>query len=263
MTSPVPEIYSRNWAFISATEQAQLAKSRLLIAGLGLGSVVATLAARHGIGRFILADGDVVETSNLNRQAFLHKDIGRNKARATADLLKLINDGIQVEVLEDFVDADNLEALVRQSDLVVNTIDWGHSALFACADCCRRLGKPMFFPLNIGWGGALYIFLPDGPSLREFFDFPATGALPRSIVQKKFIQRAYDNKPPSYIAAIEHMLDQLDAADWRDPQLGAAVYLNAALLVTAAVAMLGGKSVRVVPEVIYCDLLQAASGAAA
>src|SRR5215472_11947722 len=63
-------LYTRNWAYISAELQDHLATTTLFTAGSGLGSVVAILAARTGVKRFIIADGDTVQESNLNRQSF-------------------------------------------------------------------------------------------------------------------------------------------------------------------------------------------------
>src|SRR5579885_865073 len=57
------DLYLRNWAFIAPELQDRLAHTTLLTAGAGLGSVIAVLAARTGVQRFILADGDVVEES--------------------------------------------------------------------------------------------------------------------------------------------------------------------------------------------------------
>src|SRR5690348_17290059 len=69
-------MFSRNWAFIAPQVQASLDRQVIFAAGVGLASVVATLACRTGFSRFILADGDVVDVSNLNRQAFGLADVG-------------------------------------------------------------------------------------------------------------------------------------------------------------------------------------------
>ncbi|MBW2366731.1 MAG: ThiF family adenylyltransferase, partial [Deltaproteobacteria bacterium] len=62
------------------------------VAGLGgLGSNVAVSLARMGVGTLILADFDVVEPSNLNRQQYFIEHIGRLKTEAMCDILKRVN----------------------------------------------------------------------------------------------------------------------------------------------------------------------------
>ncbi|HEY7343732.1 MAG TPA: ThiF family adenylyltransferase, partial [Ktedonobacterales bacterium] len=88
MTSDFDDLFSRNWAFITPEIQHILDHTCLFAAGAGLSSTIVTLACRTGFGSFILADGDNVELSNLNRQAFFRRQIGENKATATAELLR-------------------------------------------------------------------------------------------------------------------------------------------------------------------------------
>ncbi len=64
------------------------------IAGCGgLGSNAAVALTRAGVGRLILADLDIVELSNLNRQYFFQDDVGQFKAEALAEHLKAIISG--------------------------------------------------------------------------------------------------------------------------------------------------------------------------
>ena len=68
------------------------------IAGLGgLGSSVAIALARVGIGRLVLADFDIVEPSNLNRQQYFIRQIGLHKTEALEENLKEVNPYVQVE----------------------------------------------------------------------------------------------------------------------------------------------------------------------
>ncbi len=68
------------------------------IAGLGgLGSNVAVMLARTGIGTLVIADFDRVEPSNLNRQHYFVDQIGRNKVECTQENLLRINPHVKVE----------------------------------------------------------------------------------------------------------------------------------------------------------------------
>ena len=80
--------------------QEKLSKSAVAIVGLGaLGSVSAELLARAGIGRLILVDRDIVELSNLQRQALYDEsDIRKPKALAAKEKLSRINSGINIDI---------------------------------------------------------------------------------------------------------------------------------------------------------------------
>ena len=98
------DLFSRNWAFIPQDVQQALDASCIFAAGAGLTSTIAVLACRTGFGTFILADGDQVENSNLNRQAFFRRQIGENKAVAAAELLREIRHDINVTVLPEYIE---------------------------------------------------------------------------------------------------------------------------------------------------------------
>jgi len=74
---------------IAGFDQERFSKSRILCIGAGgLISHIAPTLVRKGIGWITLLDDDVAEASNLNRQRFYTKDIGRNKALALAENLE-------------------------------------------------------------------------------------------------------------------------------------------------------------------------------
>src|ERR1035437_9836049 len=85
---PVPGAEDRQRK-IAGFDQELFSKSIILCIGAGgLISHIAPTLVRKGIGRITLLDDDVVEASNLNRQRFYIKDIGRNKALALAENLE-------------------------------------------------------------------------------------------------------------------------------------------------------------------------------
>ena len=89
----------------------------------GLGSQVAWILARLGVGKLILYDFDVVEASNLNRQNYGVSDIGRKKARATAERITDWLPYAEVEARDAFVDASLLDAIAAEADIVVEAYD--------------------------------------------------------------------------------------------------------------------------------------------
>ncbi len=94
------------------------------IAGLGgLGSAVAAALARIGMGRLVLADFDVVEPSNLNRQQYFVDQIGQFKTDATADNLRRINPYTTVETHTVVLDAGLTPEIFGDVDVLVEALD--------------------------------------------------------------------------------------------------------------------------------------------
>src|SRR5258706_14391462 len=74
---------------ISGFDQAVFSRSHVLCIGAGgITSQIAPTLVRKGLGRISLFDGDIVEVSNLNRQRFYVKDVGKYKAVALAGNLQ-------------------------------------------------------------------------------------------------------------------------------------------------------------------------------
>ena len=97
----------------------------------GLGSQVAWILARLGVGRLILYDFDVVEASNLNRQNYSVSDIGKKKALATAARIKDWLPHVYVEARNRFVDAEVLIGIEAEADIVVEAYDGVQSKIEA------------------------------------------------------------------------------------------------------------------------------------
>jgi sulfur carrier protein ThiS adenylyltransferase len=94
------------------------------IAGLGgLGSSVAVALARLGVGRLILADFDVVEPSNLNRQQYFIDQLGLTKAEALEDNLKRINPYVEYEAHCIRLTSENIPTLFAEADVLVEAFD--------------------------------------------------------------------------------------------------------------------------------------------
>ncbi len=94
------------------------------IAGVGgLGSAVAVALARIGVGRLILADFDIVEPSNLNRQQFFVDQIGLLKVYALADTLRRINPYIMIEPHAVRLDPENIPAIFAPCPVIVEAFD--------------------------------------------------------------------------------------------------------------------------------------------
>ncbi|MBC8207344.1 MAG: sulfur carrier protein ThiS adenylyltransferase ThiF [Kiritimatiellales bacterium] len=103
---------------------AKLKAATVGIAGLGgLGSAIAGALARVGIGKLIVADFDVVEPSNLNRQQYFIDQIGMLKTEALVSNLRKINPYVEVEAHAVKLTADNIFPTFGKTDVMIEAFD--------------------------------------------------------------------------------------------------------------------------------------------
>ena len=94
------------------------------VAGLGgLGSAVAVALARTGIGKLVLADFDLVEPSNLNRQQYFIDQLGSPKTEALIENLRRINPYAEFEPVQQRVTARNAAAVFAGCEIVAECFD--------------------------------------------------------------------------------------------------------------------------------------------
>jgi len=97
---------------------------RVGIAGCGgLGSNCAVALVRTGIVNLVIADFDVIDESNLNRQYYFLNQVGRKKVFTLRDNLMAINPEINVEVYDTRLDEDQLLKIFGQCDVIVEAFD--------------------------------------------------------------------------------------------------------------------------------------------
>jgi len=105
--------------------QERLKKAKVFIAGAGgLGSPVSIYLAAAGIGHIKIADHDVVDPSNLNRQILhWHGDIGRPKVKSAFDKLSKFNPDIKIEIISETIDEANIASMTDGFDAIVDAMD--------------------------------------------------------------------------------------------------------------------------------------------
>ena len=149
--------------------QERLAESRVLVVGLGgLGCPAALYLAAAGVGELILADGDDVELSNLQRQiAHGNDDIGNNKARSAASSVAALNAEVRLTVVPEHLDEDVMPGLLSGVDLVLDATD-NYPVRFALNRNCIAAGIPLVSAAAVRSEGQLTLFDPHrgGPCYR-------------------------------------------------------------------------------------------------
>lgn len=126
MTSPFSyaEFTTRNLGFVAEGEQARLRDAHVFVCGVGgMGGAAFMALVRAGVGRFVIADIDVFEVSNLNRQVFANAaTIGHGKAESAAQAARTINPEIEIEVLGAEW-SERLADIAARCKVIVNGMD--------------------------------------------------------------------------------------------------------------------------------------------
>ena len=107
-----------------AARQEKFSRGRVAICGLGgLGSRVAELLTRAGVGYLRLIDFDRLEATNLNRQWYFMEQLGMYKAEALTDNLRRITPYAELDVHTVRITEDNLASLLADVDVIVEAFD--------------------------------------------------------------------------------------------------------------------------------------------
>lgn len=141
--------------------QERLKRARVGIIGTGgLGSPITIYLAVAGIGRIVLADGDVVERSNLNRQ-ILHwdRDIGRKKAASAEEKLRQLNPEMEIISYDREITGENIEEVFRDVDAVVDALD-NLPSRFLLNEFAVRHRLPLFHGAVWGLEGRASTIIP-------------------------------------------------------------------------------------------------------
>lgn len=157
--------YSRQVLFrpFGPDGQDRVRASRVLVAGCGgLGAESASLLARAGVGFLRVVDRDVVELSNLQRQAlFDEADVreGLPKAVAATRRIARVNADVTVEPLVADVGPGNVRGLLDGIDLVVDGFD-SFEARFLLNDACVERGTPWVYGACLASTGLAALLVP-------------------------------------------------------------------------------------------------------
>lgn len=155
--------YKRNILLSEVGEEGQerLLNSKVLIIGVGgLGSPVSLYLTAAGVGSLSLADGDIVDESNLQRQV-LHftTDVGRCKVESAAEKLANLNPGVAIRQSREFLFGESLVQAIEGHDFVIDATDNLNTKL-AINDACVNAGIPFSHGGIFQFGGQAMTVFP-------------------------------------------------------------------------------------------------------
>jgi adenylyltransferase/sulfurtransferase len=159
------ERYSRHILLpdVGGAGQRKLMDSSAFVVGAGgLGSPALLYLAAAGVGRIGLADADVFELSNLQRQ-IVHqtRDVGSPKVASAERAIRALNPDCKVEALGERLAAGNIRETIRSYDVVLDGSD-NFPTRFLVADCCWFERVPLVSAAVLRFEGQLLTVLP-GP----------------------------------------------------------------------------------------------------
>lgn len=153
--------------------QERILQSRVLVLGAGgLGSPAALYLASAGVGTLVLADGDTVDTTNLQRQ-ILHTDarVGQLKALSGQIALAAVNPETRVIPVTERLEGAALEAQVAGADLVLDCSD-NFATRHALNLACVRHRKPLVSGAAVRFDGQVSVYdlsRPESPCYHCLF----------------------------------------------------------------------------------------------
>lgn len=122
----VPGWMTRTVQLLGVEKCRRLMAAHVLVAGMGgVGAMAAEMLVRAGIGRITIADSDVVQETNINRQVgALQSTVGKPKTVVMKERLLDINPALEIKIFEEYIDEGALAVLLDGGyDYVVDAID--------------------------------------------------------------------------------------------------------------------------------------------
>jgi molybdopterin/thiamine biosynthesis adenylyltransferase len=216
--------------------QMKLRDMRVGVAGLGgMGSNLAEILVRLGVGHIKIADPDVIEASNLNRQVIANQNtIGMKKADASALELRNISNDFELVVYDDGITQENAEEFVDGLDVVIDEIDvfpfrphiWLHQA-------ARKRNLPLYSGYIVGLGTHVYKFQGEDYTFEDFMLHNEKEIDQPSV---DFIMSRFVTPPPSYLKN-ERLQDFAETLGrGAVPIFGATTYISQSLVAVRLIA---------------------------
>ncbi len=163
--------FARNLGLLTLAQQNQLAKSHVVVSGVGgMGGIAAEAMVRMGVGTITVLDHDTYEISNINRQIHCtEKSIGRPKVDVVVERLLDINPSLNVRKFHE-LSVENALTILRGSDIVINGMDDIKASIIL-----ERAARKLHITIVDAWitpYASVFVMTPKGLHWEEFLDFP-------------------------------------------------------------------------------------------
>lgn len=212
------EMTRRNIGFVSVAEQERLRTGRVFVCGTGgMGGACLQSLVRAGVGALEIADHDVFELSNLNRQVFATAaDLGHQKVEVTARRLREIHPDVEVQGHgREWV--TRLDEILSRCRVVVNAMD-DLAAGIALYRAARARGATVIDAYTSTLPSVIVV-RPEDPRPEQRLGFPTTGVPPERFTREML--------EACRLAEIEYVLVHSSTADTIDPVIAGEIISGA------------------------------------
>ena len=159
---------------IGVEGQRKINAAKVLVIGAGgLGSPVIQYLAAAGVGTLAVADFDVLEIHNLNRQ-IIHqeKNVGKPKVTSASEFVSALNSAINLIPINTKITSENIQQILSPYDIVVDCSD-NFKTRYLVNDACVLLDKILVYGSILSFEGQLAVFNYKGSkNLRDLFPEP-------------------------------------------------------------------------------------------
>ena len=208
------EFTTRNLGFVNKDEQEKLRTSHVFICGVGgMGGAALQSLVRMGIENFTIADMDVFEVSNLNRQVFATMDtVGTEKTDATVAGIHAVNPHANIKVYG----ADwpvKLQRILDDADIVINGMD-DVAETAKLYRACRNSGHTIIDAYAASLP-SVYVTRAGEPTPEERLQYPTLGKPPEEWTS--------DDLSGAFLRELEYVMGCSSSRHYIDMEAGAEV----------------------------------------
>ena len=193
----------RNIGWITKEEQEMLRNSVVGVAGCGgMGGHLAATLVRLGVGEVRIADCELFDVSNINRQfAATSETVGKSKAFETARMLRQISKDSKIVVYPKGISSDVVEHFVTGCNIISDEIEfWELAACIELHQCARRQNISLINAVTVGFSVFLFYFTPHSKTVEEMLGISLEEAID---LGKKIKEKPQDE------AAVEKVMENV------------------------------------------------------
>lgn len=188
--------YERNHSSIGEENQEKLKRASVCVLGCGgLGGHIIEMLTRLGVGQLTVVDGDVFDTSNLNRQLLSNEgNLGQSKADQAVVQMNAINSHVLVTSIPTYITKVNGHKILKDHDIVVDALDNIKTRKEMC-QICSDLDIPYVHGAIAGWYGQVATIFPGDITLDILYKSSVTKGKENELGNPSFT--------PALIASIQ------------------------------------------------------------
>lgn len=245
--------YTRNRIYLNEEEQQAIKQCPVVLAGSGIGSVIAECALRLGFENLTIIDFDRVEMSNLNRQNYTEEDLYSKKVEAIKERLLSINKNAIITVYNAFLTSANIHGLVSGHQIAINALDFDSGVPLEFDRICQENNIHVLHPYNLGWGGLVTVIDPGGPAI-DVLDNSRSEFSEMNMVEYASGYMKFWGEPQNWLDNIINEYKN-EVPDLSPPQLSIGSWLVASMCTHILFNICTSKHVKQFPEFYFTSIM--------